>query len=399
MPELKRITFSAKTAVAYVKTTIKGTRKTNLCYTIGRAGTDRISLWRELCVIMVRKKVAVDADLDRIRAALDKNELPFFADVRSICPGEHAFLCCLISLLISCAVLAGAKLEDLNGSCRGVAAATNLRPAAAAATPQPAQKQPSVFDMLMSGSKKLSEKAKGKQKAKAAALPLGRALLSASLPLSSKKREHQLTVPELSTAAGPSGTGVSERQIRRDTAAMQEFAFKQTADNPARMAAAIAGLMRYPAMQPHLPTEYTQQYTEEQQAAMLVGYNTRDSIQEVTAFGAKATATETQHKNSLYRGALTGEEAEHGQISQFSRFMQQSRRKVAKHSSSKRKAVEGGNLSGDLAPKRKKRCDATAGDPIFTEIWHTFSEQVKGQRGTKRKHQYNSHTGQKMAMS
>ena len=156
--------------------------------------------------------------------------------------------------------------------------------------------------MLMSGSKKLSEKAKGKQKAKAAALPLGRALLSASLPLSSKKREHQLTVPELSTAAGPSGMGVSERQIRRDTAAMQEFAFKQTADNPARMAAAIAGLMRYPAMQPHLPTEYTQQYTEEQQAAMLVGYNTRDSIQEVTAFGAKATATETQHKNSLYRG-------------------------------------------------------------------------------------------------
>ena len=84
------------------------------------------------------------------------------------------------------------------------------------------------------------------------------------------------------------------------------------------MAAAIAGLMRCPAMQPHLPTEYTQQYTEEQQAAMLVGYNTRDSIQEVTAFGAKATATETQHKNSLYRGALTGEEAEHGQISQFS---------------------------------------------------------------------------------
>ena len=271
MPELKRMTFSSETACAFVKRRNKGTRETIRCYTKGRAGTDRISLWRELCVIMVRNKVAVDADLDRIRAALDKNELPFFADVRSICPGEHAFLCCLISLLISCAVLAGAKLEDLNGP----ADATNLRPAAAAATPQPAQKQPSVFDMLMSGSKKLSEKAKGKQKAKAAALPLGRALLSASLPLSSKKREHQLTVPELSTAAGPSGTGVSERQIRRDTAAMQEFAFKQTADNPARMAAAIAGLMRYPAMQPHLPTEYTQQYTEEQQATMLVGYNTR----------------------------------------------------------------------------------------------------------------------------
>ena len=242
----------------------------------------------------------------------------------------------------------------------------------------------------MSGSKKLSEKAKGKQKAKAAALPLGRALLSASLPLCSKKREHQLTVPELSTAAGPSGTGVSERQIRRDTAAMQEFAFKQTADNPESSPYGCSDC------RPHALSCNAAAPADGVHAAVHGGAtgshasglqcNTRDSTQEVTAFGAKATATETQHKNSLYRGALTGEEAEHGQISQFSRFMQQSRRKVAKHSSSKRKAVEGGNLSGDLAPKRKKRCDATAGDPIFTEIWHTFSEQVKGQRGTKRKH-------------
>ena len=61
MLELKRITFSAKTAVAYVKTTIKGTRKTNLCYTKGRAGTDRISLWREILDIIERKGVAVRA--------------------------------------------------------------------------------------------------------------------------------------------------------------------------------------------------------------------------------------------------------------------------------------------------------------------------------------------------
>jgi hypothetical protein len=91
MPELKRIAFSSKTAVAYAKKKIMGTRRTILCCTRGRAGTDRISLWRERCVIMVRNKVAVDADLDRIRAALDKNEPPFFADVQSICPGEHAF--------------------------------------------------------------------------------------------------------------------------------------------------------------------------------------------------------------------------------------------------------------------------------------------------------------------
>jgi hypothetical protein len=41
---------------------------------------------------MVRNKVAVDADLDRIRAALDKNEPPFFADVQSTCPGDRAGL-------------------------------------------------------------------------------------------------------------------------------------------------------------------------------------------------------------------------------------------------------------------------------------------------------------------
>jgi hypothetical protein len=99
MPELKRITFSAKTAVAYVKKKNKGKRQTILCCTKGRAGTDRISLWRELCVIMVRNKVAVDADLDRIRAALDKNEPPFFA--RSNSSGNRSALVSMLSFVAS----------------------------------------------------------------------------------------------------------------------------------------------------------------------------------------------------------------------------------------------------------------------------------------------------------
>jgi hypothetical protein len=138
-----------------------------------------------------------------------------------------------------CAVLLAAKIADLNDAVS--ANATNLRPAAVA-TPQPAQKQPSFFDALMNGQKKLSKKEKGKhkEKAKVAALPVGHALMSASQPLSSKKRQHQLTVSDLSSAGssrsgGYCGTGVSGRQVRRDTAAIREFSFKQTADNPARM--------------------------------------------------------------------------------------------------------------------------------------------------------------------
>jgi hypothetical protein len=37
---------------------------------------------------MVCQKVALEVDLTRIKAALDKDDLPSFADVQSICRGE-----------------------------------------------------------------------------------------------------------------------------------------------------------------------------------------------------------------------------------------------------------------------------------------------------------------------
>jgi hypothetical protein len=112
MPELKRITFSAKTVVAYVKNSIKGKRQTILCCTKGRAGTDRISLWREILDIIERKKVAVRApfflplyplfvirfqsqkktDLAPIRCAVEKDELPLLSQVQRICEGDLYFL-------------------------------------------------------------------------------------------------------------------------------------------------------------------------------------------------------------------------------------------------------------------------------------------------------------------
>jgi hypothetical protein len=85
MPELRRITFSDEAASAYVYKKNKGIAR---CNTKGRAGKGRISLWRELCDIMVHKKVVSEADLDGIRAALGENQLPSLADVRSICSGE-----------------------------------------------------------------------------------------------------------------------------------------------------------------------------------------------------------------------------------------------------------------------------------------------------------------------
>jgi hypothetical protein len=84
---------------------------------------------------------------------------------------------------------------------------------------------------------------------------VGKALISASLSMNELKEAqaptHQLALSELGSAVGPSSSGVSERQIQRDTAAIGGFAFSQTADNPAHMAAANAGLMRDAAMQPH----------------------------------------------------------------------------------------------------------------------------------------------------
>jgi hypothetical protein len=69
---LTKMTFASEAVIAFVMKTTKEKRRTIRYNTKGRAGTDRISFWRELCVIMVRKnKVAAEADLDRIRAALD----------------------------------------------------------------------------------------------------------------------------------------------------------------------------------------------------------------------------------------------------------------------------------------------------------------------------------------
>jgi hypothetical protein len=126
--KLERIVFSETTAAIFIKKTTKGTRSAKQHATRGRSGTTKISLWREIIGMIGDKGLAVSAalfflaaseilsrfesqetsDLDRIRACIEKNELPSFALVPSICPGEllsfvDSAIFLLISWLCSCA--------------------------------------------------------------------------------------------------------------------------------------------------------------------------------------------------------------------------------------------------------------------------------------------------------
>jgi hypothetical protein len=168
-------------------------------------------------------------------------------------------------------------------------------------------------------------------------------LYSASLPASSKKRKHELDINDVAV-----NTDVSDRQKRLDHEAVRSFIFERSKGDADRLSAMASSFVRDPALQPHLPTEFTRKYTEEQQTAMRFGYNVRDSTQEVTAIGAAATAPETRYKKAAYRAALTGDEAEHRQQRSTTRFLQQHRGKVAGHSLQKRKAQEEGSTVAGL---------------------------------------------------
>ena len=175
--------------------------------------------------------------------------------------------------------------------------------AAAAPKADGTKKQPNIFAAF--GAKVPAKKSKEielrEKKDTAALLSPGVRLYSASLPASSKKRKHELGINDVAV-----NTDVSDRQKRLDHEAVRGFVFERSKGDADRLSAMASSFVRDPALQPHLPTEFTRKYTEEQQTAMRFGYNVRDSIQEVTALGAAATASETRYKKAAYRAALTG---------------------------------------------------------------------------------------------
>ena len=67
--KLVQIVFYEASASISVKTKIKGTRSTKRHTTKGRGGTDKISLWRELIVMIKAKGLAVSAALDLLAAS------------------------------------------------------------------------------------------------------------------------------------------------------------------------------------------------------------------------------------------------------------------------------------------------------------------------------------------
>ena len=155
--KLERIVFSDAAAAIFVKKKTKGTRSTKRHATRGRGGTDNISLWRELIDMIKAKGLAVsaaldllaaseilscfelqeEADLDPIRACIEKNVLPSFALVQSICPGEliSSVAPALSCLSLGC-VLVGANISHLNSAVVTPAAKP---PTAAPPTPKPRQ--------------------------------------------------------------------------------------------------------------------------------------------------------------------------------------------------------------------------------------------------------------------
>jgi hypothetical protein len=66
---LERVVFYEASAAIFVKTKIKGTRSTKKYGTKGRGGTDSISLWREIIVMIEAKGLAVSAALDLLAAS------------------------------------------------------------------------------------------------------------------------------------------------------------------------------------------------------------------------------------------------------------------------------------------------------------------------------------------
>jgi hypothetical protein len=134
---LERIVFYEASASISVKKKTKGNRSTKRYTTKGRGGTDNISLWKEIIGMIEAKELAVSAaldllaaseilscfesqekaDLDRIRACIEINELPSFALVQSICPGKLlSFVASAFSCLSLGFVLVGANISHLNSA-------------------------------------------------------------------------------------------------------------------------------------------------------------------------------------------------------------------------------------------------------------------------------------------
>ena len=67
--QIVQIVFYGASAPISVKKAIKGTRSTKRHTTKGRGGTDKISLWRELIVMIKAKGLAVSAALDLLAAS------------------------------------------------------------------------------------------------------------------------------------------------------------------------------------------------------------------------------------------------------------------------------------------------------------------------------------------
>jgi hypothetical protein len=212
----------------------------------------------------------------------------------------------------------------------------------------------------------------------------GFALYNASLPEKSKKRKHGYTIEEVARK----DNDVSDHQDCRDAEEFVKHMFTTTKDNPQRMGRVVDRVFKHPAMQQHLPEKHTVKHSESEQVATQLGNNFQKNYVEISKKGSKATADELNLQRAGLQMVLSGKEAANKEVRKVARFIgkESNPHRIGKQSQEKRQAIESGDITRHATKHRKKRCDATDGDPIFIKIWHHFTDQIKGQRGSKRRH-------------
>ena len=209
----------------------------------------------------------------------------------------------------------------------------------------------------------------------------GLALREASLPPGSKKRKTCLALEEAATESP-----VCRQQQLKDSNSNEEQIFKRAKGDISRTKAALKDLLHSKAIQPYLPAGFTAKDSEADEVACGIGVSVVDLVLAIKQKGASATSMETTLKELVIALAV----AEVGPAKAIRAFKYDSNPKVVyeiakfaeKAASSGENVIEA-LVNGKL---RAPRADKSTGDTIFLEIWHHYTEQVKGKRGSKRKY-------------
>ena len=174
---------------------------------------------------------------------------------------------------------------------------------------------------------------------------------------------------------------VSREQELKDSRQIEGHIFMKSKGDISRVEALYKDLLSSKAAQHFLPTGFSMEDTEAAGVASGIGGSVVNLVLAIKSKGPSATAVETTLKELVIALAA----AEVGIPKAIRAFEYQSNPDVV------RNIVEFANGVGSIAAlmagkQRAPRGDKCSGDPVFEEIWHHYTGQVKGKRGTKRQY-------------